>query len=413
MHICAFIHNKSCECAKTELDVFSVPPTQTSIEYGNYVVYHPLSSITDSGPIEFDVSSSGQNYLDFANTQLLVKAKIPRGNGDDITDADHVGGVNLFLLHSLFQQVNVSLNDVQVSQSAGTYANRAYIESLLSYGSQAKTSHLTAALYYKDTDGNMDRPNPEQANAAERKYGLQKRVPFTDRGATVDMTGRIHLDIFFQDRYMLNEVNIKVRLVRNKDSFCLMSGEANPCYNVKLISAVLLVRKVQLSPSFFLTHAKALESGLAKYPIKRVVCKIYTIPAGNLDGNHEKLFTGQLPSRLITGCVDNDAFNGNYVKNPFNFKHYALSEIFFHLDGHTQPVKPLKPNCNNHQYIQAFMSLFSGTGIENRDEGNDIAREDYSNGYALYAFDLSPDLAEKRRHFNLAKQGTVRVELKF
>ena len=37
---------------------------------------------------------------------------------------------------------------------------------------------------------------------------------------------------------------------------------------------------------------------------------------------------------------------------------------------------------------------------------------DYSNGYALYAFDLSPDLAEEG-HFNLAKQGTVRVELKF
>ena len=86
-----------------------------------------MSSITDSGPIEFDVSSNGQNYLDFANTELLVKAKIARGNGDDITDADHVEGVNLFL-HSLFQQVDVSLNDVQVSLSAGTYAYRAYIE---------------------------------------------------------------------------------------------------------------------------------------------------------------------------------------------------------------------------------------------------------------------------------------------
>ena len=65
---------------KTELDVFSVPPTQTSIEYGNYVGCHSLRNIIDSGPIEFDVSSSGPNYLDFANTQLIVKAKIIRGN---------------------------------------------------------------------------------------------------------------------------------------------------------------------------------------------------------------------------------------------------------------------------------------------------------------------------------------------
>ena len=101
----AFVHDQSCECDKSELDVFSVPATQTSIEYGNYVEYHQLSSITDSGPIEVNVSSSGQNYLDFSNTQLLVKVKLIRV---DITDADHVGGVNLFL-HSMFQQVDVSL----------------------------------------------------------------------------------------------------------------------------------------------------------------------------------------------------------------------------------------------------------------------------------------------------------------
>ena len=176
--------------------MFSVPPTQTSIEYGSYVEYHPLSSTTDAGPIEFDVSSSGQNCLDFSNTQLLVKVKLTRGNGVDITDADHVGGVNLFL-YSLLQQVDVSLNDVHVRQSSGTYAYRAYIESLLSYGPQAKNSQPTAALFYKDTAGNMDRPNPAHANENKRKFGLQERASFTDEGATVDLIGCIHRDIFF------------------------------------------------------------------------------------------------------------------------------------------------------------------------------------------------------------------------
>ena len=58
------------------------------------------------------------------------------------------------------------------------------------------------------------------------------------------------------------------------------------------------------------------------------------------------------------------------------------------------------------------MSLLSATGKENRDEGNDITREDYPKGYALYAFDLSPDLVEEG-HYNLAKQETMRMELKF
>lgn len=39
-------------------------------------------------------------------------------------------------------------------------------------------------------------------------------------------------------------------------------------------------------------------------------------------------------------------------------------------------------------------------------------RGEYANGYALYAFDLSPDLAEDD-HFNLARHGSVRLVLKF
>ena len=58
------------------------------------------------------------------------------------------------------------------------------------------------------------------------------------------------------------------------------------------------------------------------------------------------------------------------------------------------------------------MSLFSGTGKENRDEGNGISRTDFGNGYALYAFDLSADLSENES-FNLARHGTVRIDMTF
>ena len=63
---------------KSELDLFSVPPTQTSIENGTWVEYHPISTITNGAPIEFDVSSSGENYMDFANSYFYVRAKLQR-----------------------------------------------------------------------------------------------------------------------------------------------------------------------------------------------------------------------------------------------------------------------------------------------------------------------------------------------
>src|SRR5664279_270983 len=405
----AFVHECSCECTKSELDLFSVPPTQTSIENGSWVEYHPISTITNGAPIEFDVSSSGEDYMDFANSYLHIRAKIQRANGDDLANDDQVGPVNNFL-HSMFSQIDVTMNGTLISSSTNTYPYRAYIENLLSYGPDAKESQLTASLFYKDTAGKMDVADPRVA-VADVNIGLKKRADFTSENKTVDMVGRLHSDIFFQPRYMLNEVNTKIRLSRSKDSFCLMCAGGNT-YRVVIVSAALFIRKVKVSPSVYLAHAKTLENGMAKYPIRRVVCKTFTIPTGYLDVSHEKLFSGQLPVRMVIGCVDNDGFNGHFGRNPFNFKHYSMSEISVYLDGQHQAIKPLQSDFGNNQFIRSYMTLFSGTGKENRNEGNGIERSDYNNGYALYAFDLTPDLSDDD-HFNLAKQGSVRIDMKF
>jgi len=402
----AFAHEMSCECTKSELDLFSVPPTQTSMEQGSWVEYHPLTTVSDGSPIEFDISGSGEDYIDFANTMLYVKAKLTAADGTALADDAAVGPVNLFL-HSLFSQVDISLNGTLITASTNTYPYRAMLETLLSYGEDAKKSQLTSALFYKDQADRMDSVDFDDDAVNE---GLFKRRALAVESRTFDMMGRLHADIFFQDRYMLNEVSVKIKLVRSKDAFCLMG--ATGC-KVKIIHASMFVRKVKLMPSVFLAHVKTLERGTAKYPIRRVVCKSFTIPQNYLDVSHEKLFSGQLPTRVVIGLVSNRAFNGHLQSNPFNFRHFDLSEIALYLDGQQQhAVRPIQPNYEDGQYIRAYDSLFGGTGRLYKDEGLFISREDYGGGYALYAFDLTADLGEDD-HFSLVRQGSVRLALKF
>ena len=356
----AFVHPQSCECMKSELDIFTVPPTQTSIETGNWVEYNLIASIADGSPIEFTVSGSGQDYLDAANTHLYVKAKITQADGTDIANDAAVGPVNLFL-HSLFSDVDVLLNETPVTSSNNTYAYRAYIESLLSYGTTAKQSQLTSQLYYyyykdyyyyyKDVAGALEEINPYDDNAVNT--GFVARSQFTNVSRVVDMIGKIHCDLFFQDKYVLNDVGVRIRLNRSKDAFCLMA-DAAATFKVKILDCKLYVRKVKISPSVFIAHNKALEGGNAKYPIRRAVCKTYTIPTANLDHTQENLFTGQLPTRIVVGCVDNDAFNGRFSKNPFNFKHFNLTQLRVYLDGQQHSLIPIEPNFNTNNYITAY-----------------------------------------------------------
>jgi hypothetical protein len=381
--------------------------TQTSIELATFVEYHPVSSLSDGAPIEFEISSSGDNYIDFNDSQLHVKIKILKADGSPLGVGEKVGPINN-TLHSLFSQVDVSLNGTQITDSSNTYSYRAYIEDLLSFGSEAKKSQLTCGLFYKDEAGKMDLNDPtsDPTNA-----GLKKRAAFTARSRVVDLVGRLHTDIFFQSRYMLNEVNTRIKLTRSKDSFCLISSDAEQ-YKIKIVSAVMRIRKVKISPSIYLAHAKVLESGLAKYPIRRVICKTFTVPMGYLDFIQEKLFSGQLPTRLIIGCVDNKAFNGDYRTNPYNFQNFNATEIAIYLDGQQSAIKPLVMDYANNLYINAYMGMYSGTRKENSDEGNGIDRSEFANGYTLYVFDLTPDLSENDS-FNLIRNGGVRLAMKF
>ena len=59
-------------------------------------------------------------------------------------------------LHSLFSQVDVNLNDMLVTPLSNTYPFRAYVDTVLSYGAEAKNPQLTSQLWYKDTAGHMD-----------------------------------------------------------------------------------------------------------------------------------------------------------------------------------------------------------------------------------------------------------------
>ena len=409
----AFVHHESQECTKSELDLFSIPATQTSITKGQWIEYHPLTNITDSGPIEFNVSGSGDEYLDLAKTQLFVKAKITKANGTALDAGMKVGPVNLFL-HSLFSQVDVSLNERLISPSTNTYSYRAMIETLLNYGEDAKLSQLSMAMFYKDTPGKMDVVDPvaEDDNA---NMGLKARYAFTKESNTVDMIGPIHSDIFFQDRLILNGVNLRLKLNRAKNSFCLASSVPGANFKVVITEAILYVRKVKVASSVMLGHAVALKQTTAKYPIRRVDCKVLTIPTGFSSFTPDNLFLGRIPKRLALVLVDTEAFNGTYASNPYNFKHHNLTQVDVYVDGEQIPRKPLFlkfSEAGGQNFIAGFQSLFSGTGKLSQDAGNQIDRSDYGSGYTAFCFDLSPDHCSGD-HFELTKQGNLRTELHF
>ncbi len=438
----SYVHEKSKRCDKTEINLFSVPPTQESLQKGRWIDYHPLSSVeNDDGPITFLVAGT-EDYVDLSKTILFVEGKVVKANGTDLSGNEQldIAPVNNFL-HSLFKQVDAYLNGKQVTPAMGTYAYRAYLETLLNYDVSAKESQLTSAMYYKDTPGEMDSngslPSEKTITYAtggiktdkslvtstqkvmvqgSGNQGFAKRHQFIHDGKKFTLTGPVFVDAFMGSRLLLNLVDLKLILNRSSDQFCLMDKNDDSLnVKVKLTDVILKVRKVKVSPTVTMAHELALKKMAAIYPIRRVECKTFVMAANIPNVRKDNVFTGIIPKTFVFGLLDAKAFSGDYKKNPYNFEDYKVTTVTLTANGEELPFKQLTLNyeSNKENFIQAYNTLFSGTGKMNYNTGLDISRKDYPKGYTLYAFDLTPDMCGASPYFNTVQRGSLTVDITF
>ena len=109
--------------------------------------------------------------------------------------------------------------------------------------------------------------------------------------------------------------------------------------------------------------------------------------------------------------MDNDSYNGNYIKKPFNFQHFNLTQIRIPVNGEDVPFRPMKLHFDDKLIVTAYNTLFSGTGKLHGNSGNIIKREDYSEEYTIIVADLTP--FEIGDNFDLKEEGTLSIDLIF
>lgn len=395
-------------CSKSEVDLHSMPPLNISMDQGQFIAHQPVSSLdSHNGPIEFHIPSSTDQYIDLGRTKLYLSVKVVKRDGTDIAENQKVAPVNL-LLHSLFSQVDLKLKDTLVTTSLNTYPYKSYLETLLSYGSEAKATHKTCEGWYHDEGADWDIINPEADTTNE---GFLKRHALIAKSRRFELIGRLHIDILQQHRYLIPGVDISLKLVRSEPQFYLVGD--NNGYYVKIEEAVLYSRKVKINPTIAVHHEKLLSEGeLVKYPIRRGVVTTCTIATGSLSFHKDNIVSGQLPRRVIIGLVTNAAFNGNVARNPFKFEHFTLNYITLNNGTQSFPSQPLQPNFEQNKFLQAYEELVSAVGFTNENKGFGVNREDYPVGNTLFGFDLTPDLCEGP-HVDPIVYGNLKLEIHF
>ena len=195
---------------------------------------------------------------------------------------------------------------------------------MLNYGTDAVKSQLDTQLFIRD-----DYDSPGVTDPSGSNNGLFDRATIIAESKRIDLQGPIFHNLFSMSRYLLNQVDVKVKIYRSPTNFCPLTGDANE-YRVNIEDIYILVKKVRVSPAVIYDHSKILERQNALYPYNKVEV---SIPSGSTNYTWENMFQGRLPNKIVLGFVKSRAISGDYKTNPFNFENCGIQQIAVYSDG--------------------------------------------------------------------------------
>ena len=353
----------------------------------------------------FDFTFEPSNlYTDLASALLILEYQICKADGTALKDTDDATPVNN-ILHSLFSSVQLLINGEKVTGNSEDYPYKAFLLSLLSHNKETKKTYLRGCVkWLKDS--------AEHVGDREANEGWVNRRKEATSSTTLCAVGHPVLDLMNQCKLLPSHCELKFVFERSPKSFYMMSAANSPFY-IKIVKANMSIRQVQVRDEVTEVHNKSvldLKFGPFNYPITRTRVTKHTLNGGSQDYSWTQTDTTQIPSRVVIGLVKETASSGTITENPFNFKNFGVREIEV---KHDEQKYEVKTDFANKKIAEAYHNLFSETGLLATGHNCDISLEEFSDGYTLFAFDLTPDKAPEDVRINLLKQGKLTYTVRF
>lgn len=404
----------SCECTLNEVEFFSTIPKQVVLDSSNFSKIYPLSNvINDSGPIEFNICGTPDHFIDLNNTMLELQVKIVNADANKALIAnDVVAPVNNWLC-SLFEDAQVTLGETVIEGGDHMFPYKAYFSNLFSHSKSSKETQLIASGWYPDQAGQFE-------SATGNASGFVKRKALTATSTVVHLCGPLPLDFFLQNKYLIHNTDMKLRLSRASADFQVKIRTADDvadkatAVKVDILSAVLHIRQVKPLASYLQEVSSGLMMQNAVYPIQHTEMLTFTIPANSMSENKSSLFNGRVPKAMFVAFVENSAYNGSYTKEPFHFQHFKCNSITLYQNSLPIPFNTLTPDfdATKKKYMLEYQALMQTLNIFNKVDDVDITPEQFANGYTIFGFNLTPDL-NIAGHAQTSKDGNLRLDVRF
>ena len=168
-------------------------------------------------------------------------------------------------------------------------------------------------------------------------------------------------DVLCLDKYIINGVDVDLKLYPSRSSFVLMSDNPQKEYRIVIEEAIFKCCTMNVRSGIISAHSKTLqEGGMAQYFFNQSQIYSFTIVRGQRNFS-ETVFQGKIPHKIVIAFVSLQRYNGSYSLNPFEFNHYNANTMSVIINDVCMPHRPLEMNFQKGQFTSALSNVLKRT----------------------------------------------------
>ena len=301
---------------------------------------YPTASL-DENCIEFEFETDRNYYVDVRQSVLALKLKFVKGRGydtyeskekkkehknesvgftetgtddeeeEEVARVTHVNSI----MHSIFSNVEVYINNQQIYNSKGLYAHKFHISNIF----KAAISEYKGVLHCEGYDYEQD---PEDISNPLPDPFLTRRMKLLSRPDGFVMYGKVGIDFFSTSELLNPNMKIRLRLIRARSNFYMISD--NPNVSLGIVDCSFYTRRIALKDDYHKKRMDMLAYAPVEYNYLETLAKTFIIPAGQNQFIQENIFNNAPIRRVAIAMNTNSAFTGSFTKNPFWYQQFDL-----------------------------------------------------------------------------------------
>ena len=139
------------------------------------------------------------------------------------------------------------------------------------------------------------------------------------------MYGKLGIDFFSTSELLYPIVKIKLRLIRARPNFCMISD--NPNVSLGNVDCSLYTRRIALKDDYHKKRMDMLAYAPVEYNYLETLAKTFIIPARQNHFIQKNIFNNAPIHRIAFAMNTNSAFTGSFKKNPICYQQFDLRQI--------------------------------------------------------------------------------------